>query len=68
MEDLMENITDKEMEMLNNCKTEDEWNNACNTVKKARRGTYPRDWFQKVILSGMINKVLGQGSDQIKIS
>lgn len=42
------------MNILRSTKSEDEWNNACDQVKKARGGRYPDDWYVKVILSGFL--------------
>ena len=49
------NITDKELEKLKATKTVNEWNSTCNEIKKARAGNYPPDWFEKVIISGLIS-------------
>lgn len=48
------NLTEDEMNILRSTKSEDEWNNACDQVKKARGGRYPDDWYVKVILSGFL--------------
>lgn len=45
----------------------DEWNATCDRIKAANRGTYPEWWYPEVIMSGLIDKVLGAGSGQIKI-
>ena len=54
----MENITEQEIEMLKECKTEVDWNNVCDKIKKARGGKYPPDWAQKIIFSGLAQKIL----------
>lgn len=57
------NLTDAEMEKLEACKTEAEWDATCDEIKRARGGDYPPDWFAKVVLAG-----LGQMKDaEIKI-
>ena len=63
----MENITDQEIEMLKACKTEEDWDKTCDTIKKARNGKYPIDWFPKVILSGLMDQIMGQGTSEIKV-
>ena len=63
----MENITDQEIEMLKTCKTEEDWNKACDTVKRARGGRYPNDWFHKVVLSGLMDQIMGEGASEIKV-
>jgi hypothetical protein len=51
-------ITDQEMAMLEACKSDDDWNAACSTIKSARGGGYPPDWFSKVVMSGLAARVV----------
>jgi hypothetical protein len=67
MKQLMEHLTEAEYENLLQSRNNQDWANACDRVKNARNGAYPRDWFQRIILSGVMNAVLGPGSDQIKV-
>jgi hypothetical protein len=46
------NLTEEEIATLEACKTEDEWNAACDAVKRARGGSYPDDWWSKMMLTG----------------
>ena len=64
----MNNITDKELEMLEACQSKEDWGNTCDKIKDARGGDYPSDWWDKVKLSGMMDRILGRwGADsQIK--
>lgn len=50
-------ITDEELNMLEACNTEEQWNAACDRIKGARGGTYPEDWFFKVLVSGMVGRI-----------
>ena len=60
----MKNLTDTEMSLLNGCQSADDWSNACDKIKKARGGEYPEDWWDKVKLSGMMDRILARwGSD-----
>lgn len=60
----MKNITQEELQMLEGCKSAKDWGQACDTIKKARDGDYPEDWWDKVKLSGMMDRILGRwGSD-----
>jgi hypothetical protein len=54
----MDNITEAELTKLAATNTEEEWNDACDAVKKARGGAYPPDWFAKVMMSGLAAKVM----------
>lgn len=47
-------ITNTEIEMLNDASTEVDWNAACDLIKAAREGSYPGDWFAKVIAGGIL--------------
>ena len=51
-------ITKEELERLEACQTADEWADACDAVKAARDGNYPEDWWPKVKLSGMMDRIL----------
>ena len=51
-------ITKEELERLEACQTADEWADACDAVKDARAGNYPEDWWPKVKLSGMMDRIL----------
>jgi len=52
------NITEAELKQLENTKSEDEWNDTCTQIKKARNGMYPPDWWAKVMVSGMGRRVM----------
>ncbi len=49
-------LTKNEIERLNEAKTEHEWNDVCDAVKAARDGNYPRDWYSRVVRSGLLNR------------
>jgi hypothetical protein len=51
------NLTEQELAKMQAAKSESEWNQACDLVKRARGGSYPEDWFPKIILSGLASKV-----------
>lgn len=50
-------ITDDEIAMLTACQNETEWKNATVRIKEPRNGHYPRDWFARVIQSGLMKKI-----------
>lgn len=50
------NITDDELATLERCRSEPDWNQACERIKAAR-GQYPDDWFERVLLSGLMARV-----------
>lgn len=47
--------------------SEADWNKRCNEVRAANGGNYPSFWYEKVVLSGLLDKTLGPGSSDIKI-
>lgn len=55
--DIMEKLTDEEFKDLTSAKNEEEWNAAYDRVKEARQGQYPRDWWPRMMLSGVMRRV-----------
>ncbi len=55
------------IELMSSSKNSAEWNKNCNTVKESNNGNYPSWWFSEIILSGLCDKTLGEGSSKIKI-
>lgn len=54
------NLTPEEITMLESCKSDQDWNNACDAVKNARGGQYPADWWPVMKLSGRMDRILGR--------
>jgi hypothetical protein len=52
--------------LMASSKNETDWNNNCDKVKKAYKGLYPDFWYSEIIQSGLIKKILGTGSSEIK--
>ena len=50
--DLIEHITDQEMEKLMTTKSATEWRDTCDEIKRARNGQYPKDWHERIVMSG----------------
>jgi len=48
---------DEDLLMLENIQTEEAWGAACKEIKGRDHGRYPFDWYEKVIESGLINRV-----------
>lgn len=44
------NITEKEIQLLKQAKSEEEWDATCSKIKKIHNGSYPDDWYNIVIL------------------
>jgi len=55
------------IELMSSSKNESEWNDNCDKVKEACNG-YPDFWYNTIILSGLLDRTLGAGSSEIKIS
>ena len=52
------------LELMKSSNNEDEWNNNCDAVKAACGG-YPDFWYQEIILNGLMDETMGQGSSEI---
>ena len=60
----MYKITDRELRMLEACQTEKDWSVVCNSIKAARGNEYPDDWWEKVKMSGMMDRIMARwGAD-----
>lgn len=46
-------MTEEQIEQLRATKSESEWNDACDDVRRENGGQYPDDWFQKVMMGGV---------------
>jgi hypothetical protein len=55
------------LELMSSSKNQTEWNKNCATVKAAHNDGYPAWWYSEVILSGLCDKTLGEGSSKITI-
>lgn len=53
--------------LMKSSRNSDEWNRNCDTVKKACKG-YPDFWYKEIVLSGLMDRTLGAGSSELKIS
>ena len=54
MEEVIECLTDEELEKLANCKNRQEWKDICQKIKQTHDGHYPSDWYSKVIASRLL--------------
>lgn len=60
----MKDLTPSELEILEQCQSAKEWNDACDKIKAARNGEYPNDWWSVMKLSGRMDKIFTRwGSD-----
>ena len=61
---LQDALTDEELTMLEACQSEEDWSKACKAIKGARNQMYPSDWWDKVKMSGMMDKIMSRwGAD-----
>jgi hypothetical protein len=56
------------IDLMKSSKNSQEWNANCDTVKKAHDNNYPNYWYPEIILSGLCDKTLGEGSSKITFS
>jgi len=64
----MNNITNEELSMLEACQSAEDWREACDKIKGERGQAYPDDWWDKVKLSGMMDRILGRWADDPNIT
>jgi hypothetical protein len=50
-------LTDMELEQLKLADNEESWNNLVDQIKEKRGGSYPPDWYEKVIKGDLKLKV-----------
>ena len=56
----MKNLTQEELSILKACQSAEDWGDACDAIKEARGGMYPDDWWNKVKLSGLMDRILAR--------
>ena len=49
-------ITQQELDTLSSTKSAEEWDATCDAIKKVRGGSYPPDWWNRVMMSGLASK------------
>ena len=66
------NITKSQLETLESCTTAQQWREACDAIKAASESKvcYPDDWFEKVMTSGLADRVVSRwgGSSSISVA
>lgn len=64
------NITDQEIAALTAANSEHEWNATCATIKAARGGAFPPDWWPRVMSSGLAKRTAAKwgGTDEIQVT
>ena len=60
-------ITKEELSILEACQSAQDWADACDAVKEARDGQYPDDWWDKVKLSGMMDRILARWGESSEL-
>lgn len=53
--------------LMKSSKNSKEWDDNCDIVKKAHNDQYPSYWYKTMIISGLINEILGPGNSEITI-
>lgn len=63
----MNDITKKELSLLEACKDSFEWNNACHEIVSARENEeFPPDWKSVVIESGLMDRIRSRWDSRAK--
>ena len=63
-------ITKEQMQSLEDCQSADEWRKACHAIKSASESgiCYPDDWWDKVVQSGLMDRVTARWGASSEIS
>ena len=63
-------ITEEELAMLEACQSANDWSEATKKIKDARGQSYPEDWWEKVKLSGMMDRIFSRWgeSGEVKLT
>ena len=65
---MADNLTSEELETLEACQTPKDWEKACDQIKAGRGGIeYPDDWWAKVKLSGLMDRVMGRWGEDSEL-
>jgi len=51
-------LTALELGLLEQAASAKEWDEVCDLIKEERGGSYPPDWFEKVLASGLAADVM----------
>lgn len=54
----MGEITELEIQRLKDTESEAEWNAACDSIKVARGGQYPPNWYATVVMPGLAAEIM----------
>ena len=63
-------ITCEELERLEACNSREDWSHACDAIKSVRGQMYPDDWWEKVVESGLGDRVTSRwgGSSSLTVA
>ncbi len=63
-------ITKSQIESLESCTTASQWGEACDAIKAASESKvcYPDDWWEKVVESGLMDRVASRWGGGSSIS
>lgn len=62
-------VSIEELDLLERCQTAVEWGEACDTIKENHGGDYPKNWWEVVKESGMMQKIMDRwdGSAELNL-
>lgn len=55
----MSKLTPENMTTLNACQCDEDWNGAVAALKR-EHGGYPEDWYEKMLATGLMDKIVGR--------
>ena len=61
------NLTEANQLLLEACQSGADWNRACDAIKELHGGHYPTDWYEKVIQSGVGDRIAARWGQDMKL-
>ena len=56
----MNRISEKELNLLEACQSANDWHIITDRMKADRGGEWPEDWWEKVKMSGMMERIMSR--------
>ena len=64
----MAEMTAANIALMEGAKSEKDWNDAIDVIKKEHGGQYPDDWYPKIIMSGLGDRVAARWGTKIGVA
>ena len=58
-------LTDSQVKRFEGTASEKEWNSLCDIILDSNNGKYPDNWYEKIVLSGLVDRKQQEFSKKI---